>query len=254
LIAFLLGSVTSPAGAQAVCPTPRLPAYAHNDYDNPDPLTDALTLGYRGVEADVFLVDGVLRLGHDRRSARTGAPFETRYLMPLDSVLARCAPMRADGARFLLAVELKESSRVAYDSLVRSLARYPAVVAATDVVLVGWHPEPATLDAASMPLQHQYRLRTPDAMSGDTLDAGVRLLSLDYGKTMGRWWVRASGRQRWLAALRAVKTAHPTHLLRVHNVPADSAVYRALLEAGVDLIGTKTLPASARLLERFTAP
>lgn len=241
-------------GGQAPCPRPRLPAYAHNDYANARPLTDALALGYRGVEADIFLVDGVLRLGHDRRSARTGAPFEASYLMPLQAVLARCASLQTDGASFLLAVELKEPSRAAFDSLVAALARYPAVTAAAEVVLVGWHPEPALLGAAPVPLGRQHRLRTPAAVPANVLDGAVRLLSLDYGKTMGRWWVNEAGRRRWLAALRATKAAHPARRLRAHNVPVDPAVYRALLAAGVDLIGTKALPASAQLLERPPAP
>ena len=246
--------VPTVVGGQSACPRPRLSAYAHNDYANARPLTDALALGYRGVEADVFLVDGVLRLGHDRRRARTGAPFEARYLMPLQAVLVRCAPLQIDGAPFLLAVELKEPSRAAYDALVASLARYPAVTAAVEVVLVGWHPGPAVLSSAPVPLGRQHRLRTPDAVPADALDGGVRLLSLDYGKTVGRWWVRRGGRRRWLAALRATKAAHPARWLRAHNVPVDPEVYRALLAAGVDLIGTKALPASARLLERPPTP
>lgn len=246
--------VPTVGGGQAPCPRPRLPAYAHNDYANAHPLTEALALGYRGVEADVFLVDGVLRVGHDRRRARTGAPFEASYLRPLHAILMRCAPLQTDGAPFLLAVEVKEPSRAAYDSLVASLARYPAVTAAAAVVLVGWHPEPAVLGAAPVPLGRQHRLRTPGAGPPDRLDDGVRLLSLDYGKTVGRWWVRGAGRRRWFAALRAAKTAHPTRWLRAHNVPVDPAVYHALLAAGVDLIGTKALPASAQLLERRRAP
>lgn len=47
------------ATAAACSGEPLLPAYAHNDYLIDRPLVDALALGYRGVEADVFLVDGV---------------------------------------------------------------------------------------------------------------------------------------------------------------------------------------------------
>ena len=54
------------------CPRADLPAYAHNDYRNEAPLSEALALGYSGVEADVYLVNGVLRLGHDRREAQRG--------------------------------------------------------------------------------------------------------------------------------------------------------------------------------------
>lgn len=245
-IALMLLPIT--ASAQAACPQPRLPAYAHNDYANARPLTDALALGYRGVEADVFLVDGVLRLGHDRRQARSGRSLEATYLEPMKAIISRCALPQADSTPLLFAIELKEPSRTAYDSLVALLNRYPAVSEETDIVLVGWHPTPGELAGEPSKLGYQYRLRTAAEVPAGHVDNGVRLLSLDYGKTMGRWWVRESSRRRWLAALQATKTAHPNLRLRVHNVPADAAVYRALLAAGVDLIGTKSLSATALLL------
>ncbi len=234
---------------QGICPRAGLPAYAHNDYGNAHPLTDALALGYRGVEADVFLVDGVLRLGHDRRRSRTGGSLEASYLAPLQALAARCGSLTTEGTPFLLAVELKEASRASFDSLVSLLMRYPSVTSSVEVVLVGWRPEPAVLNAAPIPFGWQHRLRRPEQASGAAFDRGVRLLSLDYGKTLGRWWVREAGRRRWLAALRSVKAAHPTLQLRVHNVPVDRDVYRTLLAAGVDLIGTKDLPGTARLLQ-----
>ena len=56
--------------AQPACTQTALPAYSHNDYERQHPLLDALAHGYRGVEVDIFHVDGVLRVGHDRRTAR----------------------------------------------------------------------------------------------------------------------------------------------------------------------------------------
>jgi hypothetical protein len=126
------------------------------------------------------------------------------------------------------------------------------------VVLVGWQPNaPSHARAIGALLGRQYRLTRPD--QGEELaralrDPHVRLLSLDYGKTMGRRWRTAAGRRRWLAAIRAVKASAPDLLLRVHNVPADGRIYAALLAAGVDLIGTKELTASARLLAAPVAP
>ena len=40
-------------------------AHAHNDYEHDRPLLDALDQGFTSVEADVWLVDGQLYLGHD---------------------------------------------------------------------------------------------------------------------------------------------------------------------------------------------
>jgi hypothetical protein len=94
----------------------------------------------------------------------------------------------------------------------------------------------------------QHRLTRAEGGGAAGLDPRVRLLSVDYGKTMGRWWVTAAGRRRWLATLRAAKAAAPGRRLRAHNVPADARVYAALRDAGVDLIGATRLAAAARLL------
>lgn len=248
--ALVLAALAAPVvgRAQGHCPRADLPAYAHNDYANRRPLADALALGYRGAEADVFLVGGVLRLGHDRPGARRGGALESHYVAPLHQLVARCGTLTPDRAPFLLAVELKEESRASYDSLVALLARYPALFPAVEVVLVGWHPAPAVLTGAGIPLGRQYRLGRRRADPSARLGEGVRLVSLDYGKTLGRWWVRAAGRRRWLEALRAAKAAHPNRRLRVHNVPVNRSVYQALRDAGVDLIGTKHLTATAAIL------
>jgi hypothetical protein len=258
--AALLASA-APLAAQPVCPRGTLPAYAHNDYANRRPLLDALALGYRGVEADVVLVGEELRVGHDRKAARDGATLEAQYLAPLSSLVERCGALTADSRPFLLTVDLKEASRPAFDALVALLARYRALgtpsranageerrsPAAVDIVLVGWYP--ASTPADPQPPGRHERLRRADGRALEWPERDVRLISLDYGKTLGRWWVTASGRQRWLATVRMTKTALPALTIRAHNVPVDLAVYRDLISAGVDLIGTKDLVATARLLD-----
>jgi hypothetical protein len=52
-------------------PLTLIPAYAHNDYQNARPLSDALDLGFRGVEVDYVLIDGELRVGHERSETHT---------------------------------------------------------------------------------------------------------------------------------------------------------------------------------------
>lgn len=246
--------------AQPDCPRGTLPAYAHNDYTNTRPLHDALALGYKGVEADVFLIDGELRLGHDRRAAQRGSALEAKYLSPLRSLVARCGRLTADERPFLLNVELKKESRPAFDTLVALLGRYSELFTAdsgqppaVEVVLVGWSP-PAVADDARVPLGRQVLLRRASGREGHAMDPAVRLISLDYGKTMGRWWVRRGGRQRWLSTLRAIKAAFPSRRIRVFDVPVNEQVYRELLAAGVDLIGTMTIAATARPLISAAGP
>jgi len=246
---------------QPGCPSGDLPAYAHNDYLNAHPLRDALSLGYKGVEADVFLVDGTLHLGHDERAAARDGSFETLYLAPLRALVARCGTLTADRQPFLLTVEIKEPSRPTFDTVVAVLGRYPELFSPrrrqedasgdgpppVQAVLVGWYP-PGFADSISVPLSRQARLQRVDGPPPDAADRSVGLISLDYAKTLGRWWVTPAQRRHWLTTIRATKTWFLWRRIRAYHVPVSARVYRELLDAGVDLIGTTELAKTARLL------
>jgi hypothetical protein len=252
----------SPAGGQTRACTggPPLPAYAHNDYANPHPLSDALELRYRGVEADVLLRGGELRVAHAASETRPGRNLEALYLRPLRTIVHQCGHVLAPSTPFLLNIELKERSRAGYDSLIALLQRYADLLEPPDprlgvppveIILVGWYPllGDSTPDPR-LRLWRQQRITSLSPSPGPQSTIAVRLVSLDYGKTIG--WsgrgplpARAAG---WLARLRAVKGEGPGRLARAYNVPIDPAVYRLLLEAGVDLIGTKRLVASREVL------
>ena len=51
-------------GAERAAVEPLAQAHAHNDYLHARPLFDALDHGFASVEADIFLVDGKLLVGH----------------------------------------------------------------------------------------------------------------------------------------------------------------------------------------------
>ena len=263
LATFLVAAAIGPGSGHAqVAACPRgsvLPAYAHNDYANSHPLHDALALGFQGVEADVLLRGGELRVGHDASATRPGRDLETLYLGPLREVIHRCGRVRTS-APFLLNVELKERSQAGYDTLRALVERYadlfeppPAGLEGppVEIILVGWYPplNDSTPNRESR-LWRQQRLTTLSPDAGSEATPAVRLISLDYGKTIG-WSGRGPSPDRaasWLARLRAAKDEGPGRLARAYNVPVDPAVYRLLLEGGVDLIGTKRLAESRQVL------
>lgn len=254
LLLAIVTLVATRLSAQPECPRGTLPAYAHNDYLNTHPLYDALALGYKGAEADVFLVDGELQLGHQRRAAEEDGRFETHYLAPLRSLVARCGALTADGQPFLLTVEIKEASRQTFDALVALLSRYSDLLKgqnggtpAVQVVLVGWYPSQFE-DSTPVPLTRQAQLTRDDRPPADAADRSVGLISIDYNKTMGRWWVTPARRRRWLSEIRATKAEYPALRIRAYHAPVSARTYRDLLAAGVDLIGTQDLVDSARLL------
>lgn len=253
-----------PQPARVKCPRGTLPAYAHNDYLNTHPLFDALALGYRGAEADVFLVNGKLQLGHERRAAEEDGTLEGLYLKPLRALVARCGSLTADEQPFLLTLEIKEESPATFDTLVAVLSRYPDLFSRKSVhaavpgrstppvqaVLVGWYP----LDFPghfAVPLSRQARLLSASGPPADAAERGVGLIGLDYEKTIERRWQMPGHRQRWLSAIRQTKTKFPALRFRAYHVPVNERIYRKLLAAGVDLIGTVQLAETARLLQNL---
>lgn len=64
-----------------------VPCHSHNDYWRPRPLLDAMSVGCTSVEADVWLIDDQLYIGHSLRSVDRNKSFRHMYLNPLLEIL-----------------------------------------------------------------------------------------------------------------------------------------------------------------------
>ena len=113
---------------RAAEPRPPL-AHAHNDYEHPRPLLDALARGFDSVEADVWLVDGELLVAHDRRDVRPGRDLRTLYLEPLRArVRAGGGAVHAGRPDFVLLVDVKSAAAPTYAAVAAALADYAEIL------------------------------------------------------------------------------------------------------------------------------
>ena len=125
----------------AATPLPR--AHAHNDYLHDRPLFDALDRGFCSVEADIYLVDGELRVGHSRSELKAGSTLESLYLEPLKQIVSRNKidgqPQDQDGGKagrasngrvypggpvFTLLIDIKTDGETVYQHLHQVLTGY----------------------------------------------------------------------------------------------------------------------------------
>ncbi|WP_372411117.1 phosphatidylinositol-specific phospholipase C/glycerophosphodiester phosphodiesterase family protein [Streptomyces luteireticuli] len=127
LAAALAGSFAAPAlAASGGGRAPLRHAHAHNDYEHPHPLTDALGHGFDSVEADIWFVDGQLLVAHDAGRLDPRRTLESLYLDPL---LRR---VRANHGRVYrgydlslqLLIDIKTPGDPTYRALSRHLQRY----------------------------------------------------------------------------------------------------------------------------------
>ncbi|MEU9052493.1 phosphatidylinositol-specific phospholipase C/glycerophosphodiester phosphodiesterase family protein [Streptomyces sp. NPDC048384] len=86
--AALAGAVALPAtgalaGEQKHRPRPLWRAHAHNDYEHPRPLLDALDHRFGSLEADIYLVGDQLLVAHDPEDLDPRRTLESLYLDPL---------------------------------------------------------------------------------------------------------------------------------------------------------------------------
>ncbi|MER5294035.1 phosphatidylinositol-specific phospholipase C/glycerophosphodiester phosphodiesterase family protein [Streptomyces pharetrae] len=129
--AALAGAVALPAGSalageQRHGPRPLWRAHAHNDYEHPRPLLDALDHRFGSVEADIFLVDGQLLVAHDPEDLDPARTLEALYLDPLAArVRAHHGSVyRGHRGSLQLLVDLKTEGSSTYRELDRLLRRH----------------------------------------------------------------------------------------------------------------------------------
>src|SRR6266478_8362098 len=106
------------AAAFGAEPTPLIHAHAHNDYLHPRPLLDALDQGFCSVEADIFLIDGKLLVGHTRETTRPERTLQALYLDPLrERIKKNGGRVYPNGPEVALLIDLKTDWKTIYPVL-----------------------------------------------------------------------------------------------------------------------------------------
>ncbi|MEV6482119.1 phosphatidylinositol-specific phospholipase C/glycerophosphodiester phosphodiesterase family protein [Streptomyces sp. NPDC051576] len=114
------------AGEQGHRPRPLWRAHAHNDYEHPRPLFDALDHRFGSVEADIFLVGDQLLIGHDTTELDPSRTLESLYLDPLSALVKanHGSVYRGWHKPLQLLIDIKTEGSSTYLELDRHLQRY----------------------------------------------------------------------------------------------------------------------------------
>ena len=249
---FLLLTIftTGKAAAQAADPAPLIRAHAHNDYEHPRPLLDALACGFGSIEADVHLVDGRLLVAHDRKAVKPERTLEALYLDPLrERVKQNGGRVYRSGPTIILLIDVKSEAVATYEALHAVLKNYAAMLTVfrdgvttpgTITVIVSGSRAPAVM--AAQALRYAAMDGRIDDLNGQTAPALIPLVSDNWQKVFSWRWTGPipADEARKLKAL--VEQAHAQgRQLRFWNTPDNPATWSVLYGAGVDLINTDQL-------------
>ncbi|GAA4792403.1 phosphatidylinositol-specific phospholipase C/glycerophosphodiester phosphodiesterase family protein [Streptomyces ziwulingensis] len=260
--AALAASVALPAGTalageRAHRPRPLWRAHAHNDYEHPRPLLDALDHRFGNVEADIYLVDGRLLVAHDVVDLDPSRTLASLYLDPL------AARVRAQGGSVYrghhrplqLLIDIKTEGAATYLALDRELRRHPHLFTTYAHGRVRPGPVTAVISgdrAARVPMEAQTTRRA--FYDGRLTDLGaaapasfIPLISDNWTNNFTWQGVGAfpAAERRKLHDLVAAAHARGrrVRLWATPDLagPARDAVWAELLAAGVDHLNTDDL-------------
>ena len=120
-------------------------AHSHNDYVQDIPFWKAYNEGFGSVEADIFLVNNELLVGHEAKHLQKDRTFEAMYLAPLRACIERNkGHVFADsGKQLQLLIDIKTDSIGTLKKLVEVLQKYPSLTANPSLrfVITGKRPE-----------------------------------------------------------------------------------------------------------------
>lgn len=251
--------LTRPAMADPTPATALLPgAHAHNDYEYPRPLLDALDHGFQSVEADVFLIGGDLLVAHDREDVRPERILRALYLDPL---LERVREHRgqvypASPEPFYLLIDFKSEGASTYRALHRLLQEYREMFTefgadetqrrAVTAIISGNRPKELIAKLQPQLAGHDGRLADLE-----TADPQLTPWISDNWTHHFKWRGESPVPEADRVKLRTiVQRAHARDLqVRFWSIPDQPAAWRLLRDAKVDFINTDRLEALCRFLQ-----
>lgn len=249
--------------AAAVVPLPQ--AHAHNDYRHERPLLDALDHGFCSVEADIFLVDGRLLVGHDRSELREERTLQALYLDPLrQRIVDNEGRVFPDGPPMTLLIDIKSEAEATYAALRGVLVGYRDMLttAANDqqsegavvIVISGNRAERVISSDGDRHAGIDGRL------SDIGSDRPVHLMPLISDRWSSHFTWRGEGSMPAVERNRLEAIVEQVHRegrrIRFWATPDRLEMWQALHDAGVDLINTDDLEGLGNFLhqELKTAP
>jgi hypothetical protein len=220
--------------------------HSHNDYQQKRPLLDAVEAGINSVEADLWLENGKLLVGHDRGKWR--GEFETLYLQPLEHLSEQGKLPGGEQKTFLLWLDLKDENPELRSSLRQVLEAQPFMHrldlpdVRLEVILTGNKAAKETYveEYSSPNVTRDSNIFSDDDPLGSTSWSWYALDWKKLSTWKGTGDMPAADRTRLHELV--TKIHNKQRKLRLWNHPSTLPFRQEALAAGVDRIGTDTIP------------
>lgn len=211
--------------------------HAHNDYQQPLPLTNALRNNVFSIEADVYLRNGQLVVAHDAKDVAAAPSLDSLYLQPIIRLFKKHDGRISASKTYspVLMIDSKESGEAIIAALIKMISpvrfAFDRFINPAAVQLVISGNRGAVSTWASWPSTIFFDGRPTEVYDSATLQR-VAFISDNYNN-----YVSKEDSVSRIAAL--VKKVHGMgKLLRLWGTPDNAAAWSRLLQSGVDITNT----------------
>ena len=236
--------------ASSFAETPLYRAHAHNDYAHARPLLDALANGFMSVEADVFLLDGELLVGHEPEHLTVKRNLDALYLQPLWQRYSQHQNIYAgQTSPLFLLIDFKTDGEALLRAVLQAIKPNESMLSFSDKQ--GFHASAVTIiisgnvprkGIAALTSRRVFIDGRPKDLADPQSPDLMPLISASWTSTFnwnGQGELPAAQR---LQLKQLVQQAHSHgQRIRFWATPDTLAAWQELHEAGVDLINTDDL-------------
>ncbi len=227
--------------------------HSHNDYEQKIPFRMAYNEGFGSVEADIFLQDNELLVGHNVKELRSDRTLTSLYLDPIrDCIEKNHGFVFADSTRQLqLLIDVKRDSVRTLDRLVAILQSYPTLIhnPTLKFVITGNRPDESLFITYPSFIQFDgelYRDYNKEALTK------IALFSDDFQR-YSKWNGKSNiPEKEWNVLQAAVSKAHKLNKpVRFWGAPDFTNAWYQFMHLQVDYLNTDNIVALSNFLHRL---
>ncbi|WP_417391833.1 phosphatidylinositol-specific phospholipase C/glycerophosphodiester phosphodiesterase family protein [Gimesia sp.] len=230
--------------------SPLYQAHAHNDYRQKHPLQDALKNGFWSVEADIFLVEGELLVGHSQDELSKNRTLRKLYLNPLKKHFQeKKKESNESSPPFTLLIDIKTDGEGVYQVLRNQLREYRELLYAYQDGKTIRHPVQVVISGdrpIEMITADNPRFAGIDGRLSDlSSDKSSQLMPLISDRWTAHFQYRGKGKMSETERTKLREIVRQAHAagrrVRFWATPESEELWQELVAARVDHINTDKL-------------
>lgn len=212
--------------------------HAHNDYQKPEPLTNALRHKVFSIEADIYPSGNRLLVAHDKKEFANAPALDSLYLRPIIELFHRYNGMISEDSSYtpMLMIDIKENGEAALALLIKLVSAHRSVfdrsfnAKAVQLVISG--DRGASSRWSGYPLYILFDGRPDEVYDSVTLQR-IAFISDSYLKYINR----RDSTDRLIRQV-AEKVHDMGRLFRLWATPDNPESWKLQQQQGIDIINT----------------